>query len=101
MNKRDCSNCKHCDVDYVFDMELEDEYPVYTCDKGNDTSLDSKCRYFKRDRPWKYKEEDMECDRCKFLDDCDSAVEVTLLTDTRPHYECFDILACKRMNGAM
>lgn len=96
MNKRDCSNCKYCDADYIFDEELEDEYPVYTCNKGNDTSLDSECEDFKKYRPRKYKEKDTECDRCEFLHECGLPQNVTTLGDKRQHYACFDIQGCKK-----
>ena len=42
----DCSNCKYCDIDYIFDEETGDEYPLYNCNKGNDTSLDFECKDF-------------------------------------------------------
>ena len=42
----DCSKCKHCDIDYIFDEDSGEEYPLYTCGKGNDTSLDYECNDF-------------------------------------------------------
>lgn len=43
---RDCSACKYCSVDYSFDEETGDEYPIYECTKGNDTDLDFECKDF-------------------------------------------------------
>ena len=45
---KDCSICKYCDEDFVFDEEIGEEYPVYNCQKGNDTSLDCECKDFKK-----------------------------------------------------
>ena len=42
----DCSKCKYCIEDYVFDEDTGDEYPFYICQKGNDTSLDYECKDF-------------------------------------------------------
>jgi hypothetical protein len=28
-----CENCKHSDLDYIFDDEIGEEYPLYTCQK--------------------------------------------------------------------
>lgn len=30
---KDCSICKYCDIDYDFDQEECDEYPIYICQK--------------------------------------------------------------------
>ena len=46
--EKDCSICKYCDIDYDFDEEECDEYPIYICQKGNDTSLDYECNDFER-----------------------------------------------------
>ena len=46
--EKDCSICKYCDIDYDFDEEECDEYPIYICQKGNDTSLDYECKDFER-----------------------------------------------------
>lgn len=53
---RDCSVCKYCSVDYSFDEETGDEYPIYECTKGNDTDLDFECKDFKKYKPRKYVE---------------------------------------------
>lgn len=45
---KDCSICKYCDIDYDFDEKECDEYPIYICQKGKDTSLDYKCKDFER-----------------------------------------------------
>ena len=33
--EKDCSICKYCDIDYDFDEEEGEEYPVYECQKEN------------------------------------------------------------------
>ena len=45
---KDCSICKYCDEDFVFDEETGEEHPFYGCQKGNDTSLDYECKDFER-----------------------------------------------------
>ena len=45
---KDCSICKYCDEDFVFDEETGEEYPFYGCQKGNDTSLDYERKDFER-----------------------------------------------------
>lgn len=47
-NVKDCSICKYCDEDFIFDEETGEEYPFYGCQKGNDTSLDYECKDFER-----------------------------------------------------
>ena len=47
-NIKDCSICKYCDEDLIFDEETGEEYPFYKCQKGNDTSLDYECNDFER-----------------------------------------------------
>lgn len=42
--EKDCSICKYCDIDCFFD----EEYPIYNCQKGNDTSLDFECKDFEK-----------------------------------------------------
>lgn len=49
-NIKDCSICKYCDEDLIFDEETGEEYPFYKCQKGNDTSLDYECNDFERFR---------------------------------------------------
>lgn len=44
----DCSKCKFNEEDYIFDEKTGEEYPVFECKKGNDTSLDYKCKDFER-----------------------------------------------------
>ena len=41
-----CENCKHSDLDYIFDTETGEEYPLYTCQKGNSVDLDFECADF-------------------------------------------------------
>lgn len=48
---KDCSICKYCDEDFDFDEETGEEYPVYSCQKGNDTSLDYECKDFEKYKP--------------------------------------------------
>lgn len=45
---KDCSVCKYCDEDFDFDEETVEEYPIYNCQKRNDTSLDFECKDFER-----------------------------------------------------
>ena len=54
----------------VTDDETGEEYPLYTCQKGNDVSLDFKCEDFKEYKPKPYKEEDTECDKCYKKNEC-------------------------------
>ena len=46
--EKDCSICKYCDIDYIFDEEEGEEYPFYGCQKGNDISLDYECKDFEK-----------------------------------------------------
>ena len=59
---KDCSICKYCDIDYIFDEEEGEEYPFYGCQKGNDTSLDYECKDFEKYKPRKYIEKYTKCD---------------------------------------
>lgn len=43
---KDCSICKFCNKDYIFDEETGEEFPLYSCEKENDTSLDFECKDF-------------------------------------------------------
>ena len=86
---KSCKKCKYSDLDYIFDDEIGEEYPLYTCQKGNDVSLDFECEDFKECKPKPYKEEDTKCDMCKHLDDCKNKGMVLRSTnsyDTREHY---------------
>ena len=83
-----CENCKHSDLDYIFDDEIGEEYPIYTCQKGNDVSLDFECKDFKEYKPKPYKEEDTRCDKCEYLSKCMKEcdyIDCTTLQDTREH----------------
>lgn len=84
-----CEKCKFSDLDYIFDDEIGEEYPIYTCRKGNDVSLDFECEDFKEYKPKPYKEENTKCDMCKHLDDCKNkgmVLRSTTSYDTREHY---------------
>ena len=84
-----CEKCKYSDLDYVFDDEIEEEYPLYTCQKGNSVALDFECEDFEEYKPEPYKEEDTKCDMCKHLDDCKNkgmVLRSTTSYDTREHY---------------
>ena len=84
-----CEKCKYSDVDYMWDEEIEEEYPVYTCEKGYDTEIDCVCEDFKEYKPRKYKERYTKCDKCKHLKECIKKCEVIDCTreeDTRQHY---------------
>lgn len=88
-NVKDCSTCKYCNEDFVFDEETGEEYPFYTCTKGNDTDLDYKCKDFKEYKPRKYREKDTKCDKCKYLQECideGKVIDCRNIEDTRSHY---------------
>lgn len=85
---KSCEKCKYSDLDYIFDDEIGEEYPINTCQKGNDVSLDFECEDFKEYKPKPYKEEDTKCDMCKHLDDCKNKgiiLRSTTSYDTREH----------------
>lgn len=86
---RDCSRCKHCDLDYIFDPEVGDEFPFYSCDKGHDTESDFECNDFEEYKPTPYVEKYTECDMCEFLQECMSIgniIDCTMVDDKRKHY---------------
>ena len=93
---KDCSRCKFCDIDYIFDEDIGDEYPLYSCKKGNDTSLDFECEDFEEYKPKPYKEEDTECDKCESLSECihNEHIYCTTFQDKRSHV-LFDNKMCK------
>lgn len=85
---KDCSICKYCDEDFIFDEETGEEYPFYGCQKGNDISLDYECKDFKKYKPRKYKEKDTECDICEYREKCakySSGIDCTTSGDTKTH----------------
>lgn len=85
---KDCSICKYCDEDFIFDEEIGEEYSVYSCQKGNDTSLDCECKDFKQCKPRKYKEKNTECDICEYREKCakySSGIDCTAYGDTKKH----------------
>lgn len=85
---KDCSICKYCDEDFIFDEEIGEEYSVYSCQKGNDTSFDCECKDFKQCKPRKYKEKDTECDICEYKEKCakySSGIDCTTSGDTKTH----------------
>lgn len=97
---QDCSKCKYSDVDYIYDEETEEEYPLYMCEKKHDTSLDFECPDYKEYKPRKSRERDTECDKCNLLNECKqdgSVLDCTSYTDTRQHY-MRGILTCKKHN---
>ena len=84
-----CENCKYSDLDYIFDDEIGEEYPLYTCQKGNSVALDFECEDFEEYKPEPYKEEDTECDKCYKKNECIKKgylVNSTFSQDTREHY---------------
>ena len=88
---RDCSRCKFCEKDYYYNDELEDEFPLYTCEKGNDTDLDFKCKDFEEFKPTPYVEKYTECDMCEHLSECKENgiyIDITTVNDTRKHFSC-------------
>ena len=86
-----CSKCEFSEEDYIFDEETGEEYPFYTCTKGNYTDLDYKCKDFKEYEPRKYREKDTECDKCEHLKTCldkSNVIDYETISDTRSHYIC-------------
>ena len=86
-----CKQCEYFNEDYIFDEEIGDEFPLFSCDKGHDDELfsDCKCPYFEEYRPINYIERDTNCDKCPKLKDCISSGNVlrtTIGVDTREHY---------------
>lgn len=83
-----CEKCKYSDLDYIFDDEIGEEYPLYICQKGNDVILDFECEDFEEYKPKPYKEEDTRCDNCEYLskcmEECDY-IDCTTSQDTRKH----------------
>ena len=83
-----CENCKHSDWYYIFDDEIGEEYPIYTCRKENDVSLDFECVDFEERKPKPYKEKDTRCDNCEYLSKCMKEcdyIDCTTMQDTRKH----------------
>lgn len=88
---KDCSRCKFCEKDYYYNDELGDEFPLYACEKGNDTVLDFECKDFEEYKPKPYKEKDTECDKCEYLSECKSKgnyIDCTTVNDKRSHILC-------------
>lgn len=88
---RDCSRCKFCDMYYIFDTEVGDEFPFYHCDKDHDTEADEECKDFEKYKPKSYKEKDTECDKCEYLRECKSkgnCIDCTTVDDKRSHVLC-------------
>ena len=100
---RDCSACKYCSVDYSFDEETGEEYPIYECTKGNDTDLDFECKDFKKYKPRKYVEKDTECDCCQNVHFCSrlygTAFDCTNMFDKHSHVLYSRDYCCK-INGS-
>lgn len=88
---KDCSICKYSDEDFAFDAETGEEYPVYDCQKGNDTSLDCECKDFKKYKPRKYREKDTECDKCEYREKCakySSEIDCTTNMYIEAYFSC-------------
>lgn len=84
---KDCSICEYCEIYYDWDDEIGDEYPVYICQKGNDTSLDYECSDFQKYKPQKYVEKNTKCDKCGYFEECkENLIECTIELDTYRHY---------------
>lgn len=100
---RDCSVCKYCSVDYSFDEETGDEYPIYECTKGNETDLDFECKDFKKYKPRKYVEKDTECDCCENRHFCSRlagiSLDCTSMQDRHFHF-CYDRTYCSKIDGS-
>lgn len=99
---KSCENCKFSDMDYIWDEETGEEYPLITCQKGNDVSCDFECKDFKEYKPKPYKEEDTECDKCEYLSQCKNAgncIDCTTGLDTRSHYIIGRGVKCEKHNN--
>lgn len=84
---KDCSTCKYCDEDFYYNDETGEEYSVYNCQKGNDTSLDYKCKDFEQYKPQKYIEKYTKCDKCEYFKECQEyLIETTDCLDENKHY---------------
>ena len=86
---RNCEKCKWSNVDYVFDDEIGEEYPVYVCVKCNDTEIEDECADFKEYKPRQRKEKATDCDKCEHFGYCKSIgnlISVTGLGDNFCHY---------------
>lgn len=97
-----CENCKYSDIDYIFDEELGEEYPIYSCEKGNDVSIDFECKDFEEYKSEPYVEKFTECDKCGYLLKCKSEGEVTSCTSVMDNYEHFTKRAgtyCRKESG--
>lgn len=101
---KSCEKCKYSDLDYIFDDEIGEEYPLYTCQKGNDVSLDFECEDFEDYKHKPYKEEDTECDKCYKKNECVEKgylVDCTFGQDTRQHYtkgrRCICLKGCENL----
>ena len=85
-----CEQCEYFNEDYIFDEEIGDEFPLFSCDKGHDELFyDCKCPYFEEYKPINYIERDTNCDKCPKLKDCISngnVLRTTISVDTREHY---------------
>lgn len=97
----DCSRCKFCDIDYIFDEDTGEEYPLYSCEKGNETSLDYECNDFEEYKPKPYKEKDTKCDKCELLAGCINdglVIDCTIELDNKHHY-IVGRCGCKKEGG--
>lgn len=84
-----CEKCQFHDYDYIWDEKAGEEYPIYICEKGNDTDCDFEYKDFKEHKPKTYKEEDTECDKCKYRSKCEKdrmIVDIRSIMDARSHY---------------
>lgn len=97
-----CENCKYSDVDYIWDNELWDEYPIWTCTKGCEIDKDFECEQYEESKPKTYIEQDTECDKCYKLNECIDKgylLNATVEMDARQHYikgrNCICIKGCE------
>lgn len=84
-----CYDCEFYDFDYVWDGE--DEYRVDICevDHGEYFNSDEECPYHKKYIQPKHNEEDTECDKCEFLEQCKDSgyvINCTSYEDSREHF---------------
>lgn len=86
---KSCEKCKFHDLDYIFDEEIGEEYPLITCQKGNSVALDFECADFKEYKPRQRKEKATDCDKCEYFGYCmaiGNLISCTTLGDYGTHF---------------
>jgi hypothetical protein len=85
-----CSDCIHCNIDYIWDEVYGEEYETSSCDKDRDefmSEIPIDCPRFTEYPP--HKEQSTKCDKCNSLHKCfndGKLLECTLSGDIYKHY---------------